>query len=161
MDRLWSPWRYSYFGQQPQGCIFCQKPQQPDDAAFICYRGTLVYALLNLYPYTNGHLMVVPYRHAAKLSDYDEATRHELMDVTTLAQLVLDDVYHPDGINAGLNLGEAAGAGVAGHLHLHVLPRWFGDANFMTTVAETRVLPETLADTHAKLTAAFRRLAHQ
>ena len=121
----------------------------------IVHRAQRNFVILNLYPYTNGHLMIAPYEHVATLSEAHPDTMTEMMQLTVRAEKVLRDTYKPEGINVGMNLGEAAGAGVAGHIHLHMLPRWYGDVNFMTTVAETRVLPEDLHTTYVKLKAAF------
>lgn len=160
MDRLWSPWRYSYVStaEGAAGCIFCEKPAAGDDRGhLIVHRGTLCFVLLNLYPYTTGHLMVAPYAHVATLEEADDATATELMALTRRAQRHLREVYGAPGFNIGMNIGSCAGAGVAGHIHMHALPRWPGDANFMTTIAETRVVPEDLQTTYEKLSAAFAR----
>jgi ATP adenylyltransferase len=158
MDRLWSPWRYEYVSSARAGdeCIFCEKAAQNNDAEnFVVWRGRYNFVLLNLYPYTNGHLMVAPYEHVARLEDAARETVIELMLITRQAEKHLTAIYRPDGLNLGMNLGRAAGAGIAGHIHMHVLPRWIADANFMTTVAETRILPEDLHVTWEKLTRAF------
>ncbi len=160
MDRLWSPWRYQYVTHAAGsgGCIFCEKAAAGRDREnLVLYRGRLNYVLLNLYPYTNGHLMVVPYQHVATLTETPEETLTEMMQLTRIAEMRLREVYRPHGVNLGMNLGECAGAGVAGHIHMHVLPRWIGDANFMTTISETRVLPEDIATTYERLYAAFQR----
>lgn len=159
MDRLWSPWRYKYISTagQGEGCIFCDKPAAGDDrASLIVHRGERSFVLLNLYPYTSGHVMVAPYDHVATLEDADEAVAVEMMLLSRLCQRVLRQVYRAPGFNLGMNIGECAGAGVAGHIHMHVLPRWTGDANFLSTVGETRVLPEDLETTYERLSAAFR-----
>ena len=158
MDRLWSPWRYRYVSKVSplDACVFCAKAAEDrDEENLILYRGEYNYVLLNMYPYTTGHLMVVPYAHIANLEELPDATAQELMRLTQTAVRHLRNVYRPQGLNAGLNLGECAGAGVAGHLHMHVLPRWAGDANFMTTVGETRVMPEDLGATWQRLRNAF------
>ncbi|MGH9667078.1 MAG: HIT family protein [Bryobacteraceae bacterium] len=158
MDRLWSPWRYSYLqtGVPPGDCIFCAIAQSDRDGEnFVLYRGRHNFALLNLYPYTSGHLMIAPYEHAATLEAAHAETLEEMMRLTRAAEKNLRIVYRPPGINLGMNIGEAAGAGVVGHIHMHVLPRWLGDANFLSVVGETRVLPETLAATWEKLRQAF------
>jgi ATP adenylyltransferase len=158
MDRLWSPWRYRYVStaEGATGCIFCDKPAAGDDAAnLIVHRGSLCFVLLNLYPYTSGHVMVAPYAHVATLAHADEATATELMALTRRVQRHLQEVYNAPGFNIGMNIGACAGAGVAGHIHMHVLPRWMGDANFMTTIGETRVVPEDLSTTFEKLSRAF------
>jgi ATP adenylyltransferase len=158
MDHLWSPWRYRYVSAEPASdkCIFCEKARaDANEQSLVVYRGARNYILLNLYPYTNGHLMVAPYEHVASLEDLCEETSAELMALTRRAVKALRGVYHPHGLNLGMNLGECAGAGVAGHLHMHVLPRWYGDASFMTTVGETRVLPEDLTETWRRVKAAL------
>jgi ATP adenylyltransferase len=160
MDRLWSPWRYAYVSEADsrQGCIFCDKPaEQQDRKNFILYRARLNYVLLNLYPYTTGHLMIAPYQHVATLEETPSETLQEMILLAREAERALRAAYRPAGFNLGMNLGECAGAGVAGHIHLHVVPRWPADSNFMTTVGETRVLPETLEDTYEKLIRTFGR----
>jgi len=161
MDRLWSPWRYRYVSSDlpGAGCIFCAKPSEDDREGLILVRGRLNFALLNLYPYTTGHLMVAPYAHVANLEDLAEETAMEMLELARRAVRALKRVYRPEGLNVGLNLGQCAGAGIADHLHMHVLPRWTGDANFLSTIGETRVLPEDLGETWRKLSAAFRELA--
>jgi ATP adenylyltransferase len=159
MDYLWSPWRYHYVSTPAptDQCIFCQTwAEQKDQENYILHRGERSFALLNLYPYTTGHLMIAPYRHVATLVEAEEETLAEMMRLTRLAEKHLRAIYRPGGVNVGINIGECAGAGVAGHLHIHVLPRWPADASFMTTIGETRVLPEDLASTWAKLAQAFR-----
>jgi len=159
VDRLWTPWRYQYISSAPsapEGCIFCVKPAgQDDEANLIVDRGRHNFVLLNLFPYNNGHLMVAPYAHAATLEEIDSATSAELFDLTRHCEAVLRRVYRPQGINIGMNIGACAGAGVAGHIHMHLLPRWVGDAGFITTVGETRVLPEELATTWRRLREAW------
>lgn len=158
MDYLWSPWRYRYVQKAaPQGgCIFCEKATSTDDRAnLIVYRGVLNYVLLNLFPYTNGHLMIAPYQHVDSLASAAPEATAEMMDLTRRAESAIRSVYRPGGINIGMNLGECAGAGIAGHIHMHMLPRWCGDANFMTVVAETRVLVEDLDTTWVRLSEAF------
>lgn len=158
MDRLWSPWRYQYLtaSEPKSGCIFCDKAAERDDEKnLIVYRGTLCFALLNLYPYTNGHLMIAPYDHVASLIDARPEVLDQMMQLTRDSERILRQVYRAPALNIGMNIGEAAGAGVAGHIHMHVLPRWPGDANFMTTVSETRVLPEDLSTTWSKMRDAF------
>jgi ATP adenylyltransferase len=159
MDRLWSPWRYSYISTAGahQACIFCTKPAEDSDAEnLILFRGRHNFVILNAFPYTNGHLMVAPYAHVARLGEADPEALAEMMRLTREAEEHLRAVYRPGGLNIGMNIGECAGAGIAGHIHMHVLPRWTGDANFMTSVGETRVLPEDLAETYAKLRGRFR-----
>ncbi|MEN6537048.1 MAG: HIT domain-containing protein [Bryobacteraceae bacterium] len=159
MDRLWSPWRYRYVSQASAGdaCVFCEKAAQDRDAEnYILHRGSSNFVLLNLFPYTTGHLMIVPYQHVPTLGEASTDTVLEMMMLARSAEKHLRAVYHPLGLNLGMNIGECAGAGVAGHIHMHVLPRWPADANFMTTVGETRVLPEDLESTYEKLAKAFR-----
>jgi ATP adenylyltransferase len=162
VDRLWTPWRYAYIAgadakQTGRGeCVFCAIRDASDDAsAYVLYRAEFNYIVLNIFPYVSGHLMIVPYEHVADLDAAPKATTDEMMDLAKRCQSVLRDAYQPHGFNLGMNLGRAAGAGVAGHIHLHVMPRWTGDANFMTTVGETRVIPEDLATTYAKLRGRF------
>lgn len=158
MDRLWSPWRYSYISTAGphQACIFCAKPAEDNDPEnLIVFRGQHNFVILNAFPYTNGHLMVAPYKHVATLVDADPEIVMEMMLLTRQAEIHIRDAYRPGGLNVGMNIGECAGAGIAGHIHMHVLPRWTGDANFMTTIAETRVLPEDLATTYQKLKSRF------
>jgi ATP adenylyltransferase len=160
MDHLWSPWRYQYVSKSGPvaGCIFCSKSsEQRDEENHIIYRGSLNFIILNLYPYSTGHLMIAPYEHLATLEAAPEPLLQEMMQLARLAEIHLREVYRPHGFNLGLNLGESAGAGIPGHIHMHVLPRWSGDTNFMTTVSETRVLPENLDVTFAKLKKAFEK----
>ena len=153
MDYLWSPWRYQYITnavKQP-GCVFCQIFQGDDEKNFILFRGSANYVVLNIFPYTSGHLLIIPFVHTALLAETPSETSAEMMELTKQCQAALKQEYKPDGINLGMNLGQAAGAGVAEHLHMHILPRWFGDINFTTVIAETRVLPETLESTYQRL----------
>ena len=158
MDYLWSPWRYQYVSKSSQaaGCLFCVKgSEQCDKENYVVHRGLRTFVILNIYPYTTGHLMIAPYEHVASMEPTPEATIDEMMRMARLAEIHLRQVYRPQGFNVGMNLGESAGAGVPGHIHMHVLPRWTGDTNFMTTLAETRVLPESLDVTYEKLKQAF------
>lgn len=158
MDYLWTPWRYAYItnADKPGSCIFCALAQEKDDRkALIVHRGAHCYIVLNAFPYTSGHAMVVPYAHLDTLAQLPRPAAEELMALTQRLDAVLREVYHPEGVNVGMNIGKAAGAGVAGHIHMHVLPRWTADSNFMTTVAETRVLPEDLPTTWEWLKKAF------
>src|SRR5689334_21469297 len=181
MDRLWSPWRLPYIlsGGDARGCVFCDpsagsaqagsagsgpeeaNSDQPafDQSWLIVYRGKTCYVILNLYPYNNGHLMVVPNRHIPSLAAATHEELCELIELTRRSELALTEAYHPHGMNMGINLGKPAGAGVLDHVHLHVVPRWSGDTNFMTVVGETRVLPEELTDTAQKLKPIFEKLA--
>lgn len=158
MDYLWSPWRYRYVSSatKPEGCIFCViAADSHDQENLVIHRGIHNFVVLNRFPYTSGHVMVVPYMHASELSAISDDAATEMMALARLSERHLRDTYRPDGLNLGMNIGESAGAGIAGHIHLHVLPRWHADANFMTTVAETRVLPEDLNITWQRLNQAF------
>ncbi|HUO27828.1 MAG TPA: HIT domain-containing protein [Bryobacteraceae bacterium] len=154
MDYLWSPWRYQYVttADRAPDCIFCELPRQNRDREnYIVYRGRLNFVILNRFPYTSGHLMIVPYEHVPTLERVAKDTLVEMILLAREAETHLRAQYLPDGLNVGVNVGKAAGAGVAGHIHMHVLPRWVADANFMTSVGETRVLPEDLSVTYQKL----------
>jgi len=158
MDYLWTPWRYRYVTTAggPGECVFCSAVRGTDDRkTLIVHRGSLNFVILNRFPYTSGHLMVIPYTHVATLEDLDDQTLTEMILLARRTEKLLRVVYHPDGLNMGVNIGRAAGAGIAGHLHMHLLPRWMGDTNFMTTVAETRVEPEDLAVTWERLREGF------
>ncbi|MBN2017307.1 MAG: HIT domain-containing protein [Candidatus Cloacimonetes bacterium] len=157
MEKLYSPWRLDYIlGEKEGGCIFCDKPQADDDKGhLILKRGKLTYIIMNLYPYNNGHLMIVPFRHVDRLQELTDKELCELGTMTRLCERVLTEVYHPDGLNIGMNLGEAAGAGVADHLHIHVVPRWIGDTNFVSTLGNTRVIPENMEEAYKKLKKVF------
>lgn len=161
MDYLWTPWRYAYITTaakhdgKPEGCIFCELPKLPDADAKIIYRGSHCYVILNSFPYTSGHVMVVPFAHMDELQKLPEAAAQEMMSLSQKMEGVLRQVYSPDGINLGMNIGRAAGAGVAGHIHMHILPRWVGDTNFMTVTGESRVLPESLDQTYDRLKGAL------
>ena len=155
MDYLWAPWRYKYMseaaGKLPE-CIFCAALAAKNDAeTLIVHRAAKNFIILNRYPYTSGHVMVVPYAHVAELAECDAETLNEMMALAKRVESALQETYKPDGMNMGLNLGRAAGAGVDGHLHMHILPRWFGDTNFMTVVGETRVQPESLQTSYERL----------
>ena len=160
MDYIWTPWRYQYMkqvesGKQPE-CIFCDAASRTDDAeTLVVYRGAKSFIILNRYPYTSGHVMVVPYAHVADLGGCDADALGEMMRLAQRVEAAFRANYKPDGMNLGMNLGRAAGAGVAGHVHMHVLPRWFGDSNFMTVFGETRVHPEELKTTYERLRKAF------
>jgi ATP adenylyltransferase len=185
MDHLWTPWRYTYVSTSDgaprqgvpseltawpgdHGCVFCNMiaavayaekqgmaSLEAERAAGIVFRGETNFLCLNAYPYATGHVMVVPYRHESSLAALAPQVSHEMMDIAQQTERALAALYHPHGMNFGLNLGKAAGAGVAGHLHLHALPRWTGDTNFMTTVAETRILPESLEITWRRMRDVF------
>jgi ATP adenylyltransferase len=154
MDYLWTPWRYAYVSTagKSTGCFLCEKLREPDDRkALIVHRGRYCYVLLNTFPYSSGHVMIVPYEHLDQLDQLPPEAAAEMMALMQRLETALRAVYHPDGLNLGMNLGAAAGAGVAGHIHMHVLPRWTADTNFMTTVAETRVQPEALETTWERI----------
>ena len=161
MDRLWSPWRAKYIASgvdsQASSCVFCRlaRETENDEANFVLLRGTNAFVALNLYPYITGHVLVLPYQHLGDLESTSKDITDELMDLTKRSEVALRKVYSPPGFNIGMNLGAAAGAGIADHIHLHILPRWSGDTNFMTSVADTRVIPEDLHTTFNKLRGQF------
>jgi ATP adenylyltransferase len=161
MERLWSPWRLVYVTGtgSAEGCIFCDACTRPERDDLVLIRGTSCYVILNLYPYNNGHLMVVPNRHVATLAATTTEEQVELMRLTRHAEMALAEAYAPQGINVGINLGRPAGAGVVDHLHIHLVPRWTGDTNFMSVVGNVRVLPEELGETAKRLKPIFERLA--
>jgi len=164
--RLWAPWRIKYIQavRRPvagasDDCIFCSRPALGDDAkALIPHRGDRCFVMLNAFPYTNGHVMVAPYEHTADLANLDEDTASELMTLTQRSLRALAEPYGPDGYNLGVNLGRIAGAGFADHVHLHVVPRWAGDTNFMPVVGDTRVMPQSLEDSYAAIRDSFAAL---
>lgn len=155
MDHIFSPWRFQYLkaaGKPAEGCVFCGIAASDDDEnEHVVLRGEANYVVLNRYPYTNGHVMVIPYEHLARLEDAPAETLEEMMRLTQRVEACLQKLYQPDGVNVGMNIGRAAGAGVAGHIHMHVLPRWFADANFLTVIGETRIVPEELGVTWRRL----------
>jgi ATP adenylyltransferase len=158
MDFLFTPWRYAFVtsAEKASGCLFCEVLRAGDDEkAFIVHRDKHCFVILNAYPYTSGHVMVVPYQHTDQLQALSPEAAHEMMDLTRRMESILRDLYHPDGLNVGMNLGKAAGAGIAGHIHMHVLPRWVADASFMSVIGETRVLPEELSTTYQRIKAKF------
>ncbi len=158
MDYLWTPWRYAYVTSVDQApeCIFCALQNSGDDQkALIVHRAEHNFIILNAFPYTSGHVMVVPFAHLDRLNKLSKEAADEMMALSRRLEAVMIEMYHPDGVNLGMNIGKAAGAGVAGHIHMHVLPRWVADANFMTVVGETRVLPESLDETYQRLKAKF------
>ena len=161
MERLWSPWRAKYIASgvdsEAEGCVFCRMAAEPehDETNFVLHRAQHTFVVLNLYPYISGHLMIVPYLHTSEFDSVPKEITDELMDLAKRSQAALREVYSPRGFNLGMNLGAAAGAGIADHMHIHLLPRWSGDTNFMTTVAETRVHPEDLSTTYQKLRGKF------
>ena len=160
MDYIWTPWRYGYVTtaantENPDLCVFCELPKLPDKDANIVYRGKHCFVILNNFPYTSGHVMVVPFAHLDQLQKLPEAAAGEMMTLSQRMEGVLRQLYSPHGINLGMNVGRAAGAGVAGHIHMHVVPRWSGDSSFMTVIGETRVLPEALEVTWERITGAL------
>jgi len=179
MDHLWSPWRLEYVvGAKPKtGCVFCaaarppiaNSADPPSDLQsavthlqcdpLVLFQGSHCYVILNLYPYNNGHLMVVPYQHVDTLTGLEPAELHELADLTQRSEAALRQAYRLEGINMGVNLGKIAGAGIVEHIHLHLVPRWLGDTNFMPVIGQTRVLPEELGATAARLRPIFEQLA--
>src|SRR5262245_33612367 len=162
MNRLWTPWRLAYVTEASVNtprCIFCDAASQLSSEPLVVHAGTHAFVILNKFPYNNGHLMIVPQRHVARLNDLDAAEAQDLMQLTQAAERVLTQVYAPHGFNMGVNLGKPAGAGIEDHLHVHIVPRWNGDTNFMSVVGETRVLPEELPATATRLRAAFGRVS--
>ena len=160
MDYLWTPWRYAYVStaEKASGCVFCDAANAGDDEkARIVHRGRHCFVILNTYPYTPGHVMIVPYAHLDELRKLPPEAAQEMMELSQRMESVLRELYRPDGINLGMNIGKAAGAGIAGHIHMHVLPRWVADANFLSVVSETRVLPETLEETWRRMTVAIEK----
>jgi ATP adenylyltransferase len=163
MDRLWTPWRYDYVsGIDPSdvGCVFCRilAERDKDQESFVLFRGKMLFVILNLFPYTVGHLLIVANRHIALLSEAEKEELHAFIEMAQICVAALQDEYHPEGFNLGFNLGRTAGAGVDRHLHMHVLPRWTGDTNFLSVVSETRVLPEELSKTQRRLLPHFHDL---
>lgn len=158
MDYLWSPWRMEYIlaPKTDEGCIFCSGLKQADgpDNLIVC-RGSKAFVMLNRFPYTSGHLMIVPYEHQPSLELLDPASRSDIMELAAHAVRVLEMVYSPQGFNLGMNIGNAAGAGILTHVHLHVVPRWVGDTNFMSSVSQVRVLPELLEETYRRVKEAW------
>jgi len=153
LERLWTPWRMEYIlGEKSAGCIFCDKPEEDNDRGnLILYRGEKVFVIMNKYPYNNGHLMVTPYAHVSDLTLLDGETVTDLMGAVQRCSAVMKEVLGPEGFNVGMNIGKAGGAGIDDHLHMHIVPRWSGDTNFMTVMADTRVMPEYLDETYMKL----------
>lgn len=160
MEKLWAPWRVTYLEvPPPAGCIFCVQPAAGrDEENGILHRGERAFVMLNAFPYNNGHLMVAPFRHTADLETLSPEEQAEIFSLTRLCVSLLRIAYQPDGYNIGMNLGKSAGAGVAEHMHVHVVPRWNGDTNFMPVVADTKVLSESLAHTYHKLRSALARV---
>jgi ATP adenylyltransferase len=166
MERLWAPWRMAYIESDKEGgppseksgarCIFCEKARSTDPAAdLVVHKGDYAFVLMNLYPYNNGHLMIAPYEHTARYDLLAEATLADMDRLAQRALRALGAAFHPDGYNTGMNLGQVAGAGIADHLHQHIVPRWSGDANFMPVIGETKVLPDSLENAYRKLVEAW------
>ena len=156
MERLWAPWRVSYVtGARPEGCVFCNHPSLSDEDALMVHRGETCFVVLNLYPFGSGHLMIVPFRHVASPGDLNTEERAEIWELLDKALVAIETALGAQGHNVGFNLGAAAGAGIADHLHLHVVPRWSGDYNFMPVLADVRVMPQHLAETRTALVAAW------
>jgi ATP adenylyltransferase len=163
MDRLWSPWRLRYVlsDKAEGGCPFCEAPALPEQQSLIVFSGRRAYVILNLYPYNNGHVMVVPYRHVGTFARLDADELQEVALLTQRSEIAVQEAYRPQGMNVGVNLGRSAGGGIPEHLHVHLVPRWTGDSNFMTVVGDTRVLPEELAAGATRLRPIFERLARE
>ena len=161
MERLWTPWRLGYVtgvaSNMNDDCVFCVSCNGDAQASLLLHRGKRVYVILNKYPYNNGHLMVVPFRHIGRMADADSEELSELIHLVRISEMVLDEAYNAHGINVGMNLGRSAGAGVPGHLHVHLVPRWEGDTNFMSVVGNTRVVPEEPADSVSRLKPIFQK----
>jgi ATP adenylyltransferase len=158
MNHIWSPWRMEYIenSTKENGCIFCNAQEKEDgEENLIAFRAERAYVILNRYPYTSGHIMVVPLDHKPNLEELDPKTRAEMMELVTRSMTVLRKIYHPEAFNMGANIGEAAGAGIKQHVHIHIVPRWGGDTNFMSTVGGTRVLPEALESTYVRVKRGF------
>lgn len=153
MRTLWAPWRIDYIlGPKPDACVFClPEHREEDERRRILHRGRHAFVILNIFPYNNGHLMVTPFRHVMRLTDLSPEETHECMDLIVACSDILTKLFKPQGINVGLNLGEAAGAGIREHLHFHLVPRWNGDSSFMAVFSETRVIPQHLDQTYATL----------
>lgn len=160
MEVLWAPWRLDYIlGPKPDECVFCLPEHTREDAErLVLFRGRRNFVIMNKYPYNNGHLMVTPYRHVMNLTDLDPEERHESMDLLQSCVRILTAHFRPQGVNIGLNIGEASGAGIREHLHFHLVPRWVGDASFMAVACDTRVIPQALSSTYANLKPLFDQL---
>ncbi|MDR2727717.1 MAG: HIT domain-containing protein [Chitinispirillales bacterium] len=155
MEHLWAPWRMAYIKNvktEDEGCIFCTKPAQTDDKEnLLLFRGKTCFVLMNLFPYNNGHLMIIPYKHTSDILDIDKETSGEMWELLCLSKKALTTVMNPDGFNAGMNIGRSAGAGIDQHIHLHIVPRWNGDTNFMPVTGETKVISQALSETYDAL----------
>ncbi len=160
MKTIHAPWRINYIlGPKPDGCVFCLPEQtDTDEQRFVLHRAEHCFVIMNIYPYSNGHLMVTPYRHVSNITELEPAELHEIMDYVQKSAFVLRQAFNPQGINIGINIGEAAGAGIREHLHVHLVPRWNGDHSFMAVMAETNVIPEHLRSTYGRLKPLFNNL---
>ncbi|MBL7075213.1 HIT domain-containing protein [candidate division KSB1 bacterium] len=166
MEHLWAPWRMEYIRQfetgAGNGCLFCRKSRSKNDRKnLVLYRGGGSFCMMNLFPYNNGHIMVAPYRHTARLDELDDGEYDDLSQLVRLAVRVIEGVFSPHGFNIGLNLGRAAGAGIEHHLHYHIVPRWQGDTNFMPVTGNTKVVSEGLQETWARLKRGFEDINNQ
>ena len=162
MERIWSPWRLQYVskaGDDTPACVFCAAQQGGDNGRLVVHQGQAAFVILNKFPYNSGHVMIVPRRHIATLGSASPAERAEMMELTELTERAMTEVYRPQGLNVGMNLGRAAGAGIVDHMHIHVVPRWNGDTNFFTVVGEVRVMPEDLEQAAERLRPVFARLS--
>ncbi len=157
MEHIWAPWRIEYIQmEKPQGCIFCDKSSQNDDALnYILYRGDKNFVIMNSYPYNPGHLMIAPYQHTGNLEELADEELHEHFKIISRSIQLLKKVFNPDGFNIGMNIGRIAGAGIADHFHTHIVPRWSGDTNFMPVVADTKVVSQAIGETYQKLKGKF------
>jgi len=160
MENLWTPWRFHYIksADAAEGCVFCriiESPAERDAENLVVHRDSRSFLVLNRYPYTSGHLMVVANRHIRSLTEAEPAELEEIMKLARRAEGILSEIYHPEGFNIGINIGKCAGAGVEGHLHLHLIPRWIGDSNFAATAGQTRIIPELLETTYQKVLERF------
>ncbi len=159
MKHLWAPWRMQYVQMKKgKGCILCEKPgqeQENDAMNYILYRGGKNFVIMNSYPYSPGHLMVVPYRHVASLDELTDEELHEHFDMVSRSIKILRQAFNSDGFNLGMNIGKVAGAGIEGHIHTHIVPRWQGDTNFMPVISDVKVVSEALAETYQKLKGKF------
>jgi ATP adenylyltransferase len=157
MKQLWAPWRMKFLEKHNKGCVFCNLVKQNSDQKFfIIFRGKSTFVVLNRYPYTSGHILVVANLHHPSIENMETDSQFELMSLITKSVQVLRRIYKPDGFNIGANIGKSAGAGIDGHLHFHIVPRWAGDANFMETLAGTKIIPESLEDTYRRIQAEWK-----
>jgi len=162
MDRLWAPWRMQYIqgvDKLDDGCVFCTKPSESDDKNnLILYRGTFCFVVMNLFPYNNGHLMIIPYRHTSDILSLDQAESSELWKLVCDSKSALSNAFHPEGFNIGMNLGRPAGAGIDQHIHMHIVPRWNGDTNFIPVLSDTKVISQALHETYDALKVHFQSI---